>query len=255
MNASFVIAKASARGLVRDRIFHASLVLNLMLLLFSVFLSTLTIVDQRKILLDFGFAAISFVGIVFSIFLGGALIRRELDSRVAYTILAKPVSRAEYVIGKLLGGMGVIAALNVFCFLTLALALWLQGEILPDGFWAVFYLTCLEGLLYLAISVLISLLTSSLFLSATLAFAVFLVARSAYAFELMAAKTQGLLYYLWKTLYIAFPAGQRFDVRDVTAYGRPYPAGMLPESTLYFLAYLMVMITLAILSFRRKDLP
>lgn len=255
MNPAFVIARATVKGLFRERIFHAAIVLNVLFLLFSTFLATLTIVDQRKILLDFGFAGASLLGVGFAILLGSSFVRRELDSRTVYALLAKPVGRGHYLLGKIAGGFVVVTGLHAISFFTLALALWVQGDATPPGFLAVAYLTTLEGLLLLVIGVALSLACSSLFLGTTLTIAVFLVGRSAYSFLGMAEKAEVPLRALLRAFYFVFPALQRFDLREVVAYGRPYPADILPVSTMYFLFYAAAVTLLAILYFRRKDLP
>jgi len=255
MNVMMVIAFATLKGLVRERVFHAALVLNFLFLCFAAFLSTLTFVEQRKILLDFGFAAASFVGVGFAIFLGSSFVRKELDSRTVYTLLAKPVGRTQYLLGKFFGGAAGVIGLNLISYLTLVAAIAVQGEAIPKGFLAVVYLGTLECLLFLSVSLTISLLCSTLFLGATLSFAVFLVGRSAYALHQMAEKASRPMGALLETIYTIFPAGQRFDVRELVAYGREYPAGVVGPSSLYFIAYVIVVLMIAALSFRRKDLP
>jgi Cu-processing system permease protein len=255
MRKAAAIAKQAVTSYARDRIFHAVLVLALMMVLFSVFLATLTTLEQRKILLDFGQASISLAGIGFAILLGSTIVRKEMESRTIYTILSKPVRRTEYLAGKFLGAAVVVMLVHVICAAALGLVIFALGDTLPDGFVAAFYLTMLEALLVLAIALAFSLWCSSTILAATLSFAVFLIGRSNYSFRVMAEKTEGLPKALVKIAYGIFPSLQRFDIRDLVAYGKPYPEGMLSISSLYFLAYLALALGAAFLLFRKKDLP
>lgn len=255
MKKVLVIATQTVQSYALDRVFHAVLVLALLLIGFSVFLSTLTIVEQRKILLDFGFAAVSLVGVGFGILLGSTIVRKEMDSRTIYTILSKPVGRGEYLWGKFLGGALVILAVHAICGGALVLVLKLLGAELPQGLLSAFYLMNLEGVLVLALALTLSLWCSSLFLGATLALAGFLIGRSNHGMQQMAEKSSGATRWLLRGLSDVFPSLQRFDIRDVVAYGKPYPADMVSLGTLYCVAYVLALMMIAMFLFRRKDLP
>ena len=69
----------------------------------GVLLSTLSYVERDRILQDIGFAAIRFFGVAIAIFVGIGLIHSEVDRRTIYTILSKPISRGEFLLGKYVG--------------------------------------------------------------------------------------------------------------------------------------------------------
>ena len=79
-------------------------------------------VKLDRILQDVGLAAIRLFSLAIAIFIGIHLIHREVDRRTVYTILSKPISRAEFLIGKYLG---------------LILTIWLQMAIMVVAFVAV----------------------------------------------------------------------------------------------------------------------
>ena len=56
-------------------------------------------------------------------------------------------------------------------------------------------------------------------------------------------------------LYVITPNLERFNIRDVVAYGRPYPAEMLPQGMIYAAAYVVICLTMACLLLSRRDLP
>lgn len=254
MRTTYVIALQTIRGFIKDRLFHSSLVFSALFLLFCYFLSTLTIVESRKILLDFGLSAISLCGVMIALFLGSTVVGKEIEKRTIYTVLSKPVSRQGYLLGKLLGGCVVIAAAHVLNLLTLCLVLWMNGEGSPSGLVASVYLMILESSLIAAIALFFSLATSSLMLASALSIGVFLIGRSSQTLQAVLAKSEGVGAWLIRALRDVFPSLDRFNIREVVAYGKPYPEQMLTTSSFYFAAYFLLVVAACVLVFRKKDL-
>jgi ABC-type transport system involved in multi-copper enzyme maturation permease subunit len=249
------IAGQTFKSFVRDKIFYSTLIFSVLFICFTLFLSTLTIVEEKKILLDFGLAAISIVGVVLSFFLGVTVIGSEMDKRTIYVVLSKPVRRGEYLVGKFLGAFLVSLVVHLLNAVTLMIVIFWAGETLPPGFWATIYLMVLESAVLIAISILFSLSTSSIALASSLAIASFLIGRSNHMFRVFAEKTDSAITrILVKVLGAVFPSLDRFDIREVVAYSKPYPPEMIPVSSGYFVLYLTMVLLVAYLVFRRKDL-
>lgn len=93
---------------------------------------------ELKFLADCGFGAMAFFGAALTVAATAQLFFSEIENRTALTLLAKPVWRAEFVLGKFLGA-AMLAA--VFCaLLTAVLAAvlwWREGQLMrefPDNF-------------------------------------------------------------------------------------------------------------------------
>ena len=56
-----------------------------------------------KIIKDLGLAAMSLFGLFIAVFIGIGLVSKEVEKRSIYALLAKPIRRQEFVIGKYLG--------------------------------------------------------------------------------------------------------------------------------------------------------
>jgi ABC-type transport system involved in multi-copper enzyme maturation permease subunit len=249
------IALSSWRQFSRDRIFYLTFFVAALLIGFSYLLATLTIAESRKILLDFGFSFLSIAGVAIAIFLGVAAVAKEIENRVVYTILSKPVSRVTYLFGKFLGAFAVLAVAQLLLSLTLALIVGMARESLPAGFWPCCLLILFENVILLAVAFLGAIYFSSL-IAAGITFSFFLVGRSSTSLETMMAKASSPeIKALAAVLYYAFPNLERFNLRDVVAYGQPYPLEMLPNGILYALAYVAVCLGLAFAFFRRRDIP
>lgn len=73
--------------------------------------------SELRFIVDLGFGAIDLFGSVLTIALAAQLFFNELEHRTVFTLLAKPVSRGEFLLGKFLGvaqvGSGFCALLGV----------------------------------------------------------------------------------------------------------------------------------------------
>jgi Cu-processing system permease protein len=249
------IALNSWKQMVRDRIFYVVLIVACLMLGFSYLLATLTIVESRKILLDFGFSAVSIASGMTAVYIGIVSVAREIEQRTIYTIVSKPISRTTYLLGKFLGSLMVVGATHLLLSLNVAMILWLMGEAIPHGFTACLFLVFLESAILLGFAFLCSSFTSSM-LSAGITAAFFLIGRSNSSFQVMAEKaltsgTRGLA----KALYYISPNLERFNIRDVVAYERPFPHEMLGIGLLYAAAYILVCITASCIIIQKRDLP
>lgn len=250
------IACATLRGFSRDKIFHTTVLLSVAIILFAYFLSTLTIIETRKILLDFGFTAISLSGVGIAIFSGLSAVGKEIENRTIYTILAKPIRRAHYILGKYIGTAFVVVLCHVILSAVLYGLVHVDAEGVPAGMLACLFLICLESLFILAVAFLLSVSMSSSVLAASIAIGIFLAGRTSGTLMAVAQKMEtGLPRLFVKGLWAVLPNLERFNSRDLVAYGKPLPEGMILLSTGYFLLWLVLLITVASLVFEPRDLP
>ncbi|MBI4640616.1 MAG: ABC transporter permease, partial [Candidatus Tectomicrobia bacterium] len=97
------IAVNTFREAIRDRVLYSLLFFALFMIGSSALLGTLTIGEQVKVIKDLGLASISVFGLFIAIFVGIGLVYKEIERRTIYTIIAKPIRRYEFLIGKYLG--------------------------------------------------------------------------------------------------------------------------------------------------------
>jgi len=123
----------------------------------------LTIGDEGKIIKDLGLAAIQFFGMLISIMMSMLLISREVDSRTVFNILAKPVRRWQFVLGKYCGMVATIGVnLLMMCGALILLVGLNQHEFAPKILFGV-AMIMVEMMLVAAIATLYAVLTRPLF--------------------------------------------------------------------------------------------
>ena len=97
------IALNTFREAIRNRILYLLLVFAVALILCAQTLSLMTVGSEEKIIKDFGLATIDVFGVLTAVLLGIGLVSREIERRTVYVLLAKPIHRAEFVLGKYVG--------------------------------------------------------------------------------------------------------------------------------------------------------
>jgi Cu-processing system permease protein len=255
MTVVLAIAGNTWKQFVRDRVFYIALIVAFLMLGFSYFLATLTIVESRKILLDFGLSATSLAGAMMALYLGVAAVAKEIELRTIYTILSKPVSRSGYLAGKLLGCFSVLAVGHLLLGLTVRFILFAASEPVPEGFYSCLLLILMESTLLLGIASFFSVFSNTI-LASGLTFAFFLIGRSNQAFLTMSEKAAtDEVKAIASAFYYFFPNLERYNIRDVVAYGQPYPEQMIWIGLLYLVGYLLFAFAGACLIFERRDLP
>jgi Cu-processing system permease protein len=98
-----VIALNTYREAVRARMLHGLFALALATTGYSLIVGAYTARNQLRVVSDLGAAAISLYAIVVAVVLGATSLYRELELKTLFPILARPVSRTEYLAGKYLG--------------------------------------------------------------------------------------------------------------------------------------------------------
>lgn len=124
---------------VRQKLFHTLLILAIALIGSANFFRQFDFgSSELKFISDFGLGAILFFGSILAIVVTAQLFFSEVENRTALTILAKPLQRWEFIVGKFLGIMGVLAVFMVLMILLLgAMLYWRENALMaqhPEAF-------------------------------------------------------------------------------------------------------------------------
>ena len=104
----WVIALNSYREAVRARILHGLFALSIATCAYSLVVGAYTAKNQLRVVSDLGGAAVSIYAVVVAVVLGATSLYRELELKTLFPILARPLSRTEYLVGKYLGTLLVL---------------------------------------------------------------------------------------------------------------------------------------------------
>ena len=252
----FTIARNVFYEVVRDRIlwivgFYALLLVAAMQLLPQIAGAT-----EEKMILDFGLAAMSVLGLIVAIFIGTGLVNKEIEKRTVLVLIAKPISRSEIIAGKHLGLSAVLASLITAMTIIYIVLLQLRQISYPLGsiLLASLYLF-LQLCLVCAIAIALGVFTSSV-LATLLSFGVYLMgnlSQDLVSFGRL-SKNPGLEN-LTRNLYLVLPDLSRLDLKNQAVYG----SEALPDSlTLitnasYGLVYTVLVLAIASAIFSQRE--
>lgn len=134
----WALASTTLTELIRLKIFYFLLLFALLLIGSSAFLIRFSFQDQFQMLKDLSLGSMSIFTSLLAILATASLLPKDIEDRTLYTILAKPVPRFEYLLGKLGGVLLLLAIALLFMGALFAGVLaWrvhvVTGEILGSG--------------------------------------------------------------------------------------------------------------------------
>ncbi len=252
-NCIAVIALNTFRENLRDKILYNLLFFAMLLIGFSVLLGTLTIGEQAKIVTDVGLAAINLVGVLIAIFVGVGLVNKEIERRTVYTIMARPISRVQFVLGKYLG-LVLTLAVNMAIMVTVYLVTLVMDRVpLHASLAQAVELIFVELLLVTAVALLFSTFSSTT-LSAILTLAVYVVGHLTPDLKGIAEKSKSEVIQVATTgLYYLCPNLEALNVKGQAAAGHAVSLGYQALATLYGLLYAGTALAIACVIFQKRD--
>jgi Cu-processing system permease protein len=225
---------------VRDRVLFAIAAFALLLVVASVLIGQITAGQDVKIIKDIGLATLELAGVLMAVFIGVGLVSREIERRSVYSLLAKPVHRWEFVIGKYLGLVGTIAVnlvlMTVALFVVLA---WLEKKVPDPVLLKAVVLILAELALLTAVALFFSTFSSSGILSAGLTLGVWVVGLFSEDLRgFSAVVSSRVLASTVRAVGLMVPAFSAFDIKAEVVSGRPavpwtYVAMTLAYATCY----------------------
>jgi Cu-processing system permease protein len=103
-----VIALNTYREAVRARVLHGLFALALATAGYCLIVGEFALRSSMRVVSDLGAASVSFYGIVVAVVLGATSLYRELELKTIFPILARPITRSEYLVGKYLGTLSTL---------------------------------------------------------------------------------------------------------------------------------------------------
>jgi ABC-type transport system involved in multi-copper enzyme maturation permease subunit len=252
----WVIAANVFRDIIRGRVFYLIALFAIAFLLTNSLVPEVAAGTEDQIVPDLGLALISLLGLVITIFVGTGLVNKELEKRTILVMMAKPISRAEFILGKHLGLTAVLAVLVAAMTLLYIAILGLYRIPVPVAsilISALFQL--LELSLIAAVAILFGVFTSSL-LATLCTFAVYAMGHlSQDLVNLGTVSKSGSIQQMTQIAYLVLPDLSRLNLKNDAVYGlQVLPAA--PEllgNGLYAVVYSGVVLAIATLIFSRRQ--
>jgi len=281
------IAKTTVGDALRKKVLQIFLVVAIGLIIISLSFSQTLSFSTRAgsssdimLVKSFGLGLMAVAAWLITLVMGVSLIPQEIERRTIYTILAKPVKRYEFIVGKYLGAV-LTLAINIALMGVVFIAVCVfkaigaeqplaseQSGIPVVGMQQVgiFDWNTVWGIImiYLQFLVLSSVvLLFSVFLTPTVNFfmglGVYIVGVMASLTETLASPETNMHYLLkgfYRVIHTVIPNFDKFNVTNTLLHPETHITSMGKYTgivTLYALFYALLMMLLAVIIFRKKE--
>jgi ABC-type transport system involved in multi-copper enzyme maturation permease subunit len=256
MGRVITIALGAFKESVRERVLYNLVVFAFLMIGAAILLGSISVGVERLILVNLGLTAISIFGLLIAIFIGIGLVSKEIDRRTIYNILSKPVTRAEFILGKY-AGLVLTLFVNTIIMTAgfyLALAIQERGLALQDASLLIaVYFILLQLAIVVGVAIFFSCISTSI-LSAVFTFCIFVIGNfSSDIREFGQESGSRLVGGTTAVLYYLLPNFGDFNVINQVAHGVRIPGLLITANTCYALLYIAVLLSGAVLIFEERE--
>ncbi len=268
----FAIAQSTFKTEVSQPVFLILLLIGIIFVVVSIYIPYNTFGEDIKMYKDSGLTLLRVLGIFLAVWAGSKSLAEEIEGRTALTVLSKPVSRRQFIIGKY-AGIGMAIGL-LFIIVGIWFFVWVaykpvydSGEsTVRDFAWETCFreavntvpgliLAWMEAMVFAAISVVIS-TRLGILANFMICFSIYvlghltpLIVQSAE----VAQSFEGVVVF-GQLISIIFPVLDHFDINAAITGGVEVPVYYLGWAALYSSLYALIALLLALVLFEDRDL-
>ena len=260
------VAVSVFRESVRDRVPYNLVLFAVLLISSSYLLGQLTAGQDIKIIKDLGLSATSVFGLFIAIFIGIGLVSKEVERRSIYALLAKPVSRPQFIAGKYSGLVLTLAVnvsvMTIAMYCVLGYMTWIETPEFKAGWDApgvdpallkAIVLIFVQLMLVTAVALFFSTFSTPL-LSAALTLGVYVVGQfNADLRNFDQIVESPVAVWLARGVYHVVPDLSAFDVKMQVVHGLPVSNTYVAMTTLYGMLYIGALLIASTFIFSRRD--
>lgn len=261
-----IIKVTFLEGLRNKAVYGISLMAGLMMA-FTVVLSSMIMRDVGKVATDLTLSTATFASLLVVLFVGVTILARDLERKTIYLALSRSVPRSRYLVARFLG-LGLLQAFVMLLLLVASLLTLLLVKNMYTSYFGTVSLglvalahlfVLVQMVLLTALSILFSMVASSPFVTFMLTTVTWLIGSSTQEVKMLIEsagpdKVSSVVKVLVTFAYYLFPNFNLFDLKATAAHGLSFSADKAGFALLYGLGYGVVVLSFAVLLFRRKEL-
>ena len=247
------VALNTFRESIRDKVLVTLIVFAVLVMGSARVIQPLALGEEAKVIKDLGLSAITLFCVLIAILVGGRIVYKEVEKRTIYIMLAKPVRRWEFILGKYLGLMAVLAVSLVVMTAAFYAILLVMGVGVELPLLLAVLMTFFELAILTAVAVLFSTFSTPI-TGAVFTFAVYFVGHLTRDLKLLAAMSPSVVVkVVSQFLYYVLPNLSNFNIRGEVVYGAVLDPYALLLSGLYALVYTATLLLISTAIFNRKE--
>ena len=247
------IVENTFKEAVRDRLLIVLLVIGFIAIASAKIIKPLALGEETKIIKDLGLATITFTSVLVAILVGGKLVYKEIEKRTIYIMLAKPVHRFQFIIGKYFGLLLVIFFIMTVMTGGYYLMLYITGSPATYSLLLAIVLSFFELSIITAIALFFSTIatpiTASLF-----TFIIYFISNFTRDLKATAQISPSVIVKgLCNFFYYLLPNLANFNIRNLVVHDAIINSTAILLAIIYALVYSTIVLCLASIIFQRKD--
>ncbi|GAB4032778.1 MAG: hypothetical protein Fur0012_11700 [Elusimicrobiota bacterium] len=249
-NLKFSIAVAANTFLetVNSRLFPFFLVFSLLLVYVSSVLGLMAVDEERRVLTDFGLMIGELTVFSFSLFLSSMAINREMETKTIYLVLARPIGRKTYVLGRTFG-LYMVSAFLILSVSAIHLSLLFLRGFSPDKMYFVaIFSSAIKIALITSVAIFASMVTTSSFSGIIISVMIWVFGHFSQEIKHLAEKASGIKKIILLFFMYTLPNFQLLNFRDIPAF-----YDNILQALVYFVCYSSILVMLASLAFEKKE--
>lgn len=251
------VAINTFREAVRDRVLYNLIFFALLMIAAAILVGQISIGINRMVIINLGLAAISLIGLIMAIFIGVSLVSKEIEKRTLYSLLARPIQRWQFLVGKYGGLLLTLLVNTAFMTVGLAAALFYVGRPFVAGDATVLvavYFILLELALVTALAMLFSCYSSPM-LSTLFTVGIYITGIFAQDIREFGDLSQNrAVEGITRVIYYLVPNFHNFNVIEAAAHGQAVAFALIWQNTLYTVVYVALVLLAATSVFSGRDL-
>lgn len=251
------ISKITLKECLRARIFIGLLVFLLLFLIFSIYISTLSLGTTARFIENTGMLGISMISLMVVILFGLFFLYQEKERNEHYVLLSR-TPRTIHLLGRFAGTVYVLIIFNLAAGFGIFCLTWFFGnKMAPELFYAVYWAT-LEYSLLTAIGLLFYAMGIGFTLNALLLISVYIVGHSVteaiQSFAALGQLGSPLHLKLVQTVSYLFPNFDFFDFRLAIVHSETISTGNILLASAYWFSYLVAVLSLSSMIIGKRDI-
>jgi Cu-processing system permease protein len=253
MKVIWLIAVNTFKEIIRDRILYGLIVFAVLLIGLSLALGELSFTEQARITADFGLTGVQLSAVILAIFVGSTLVSKEIEKRTIFTLLSHAVSRGQFLVAKLIGMVLVISTVMAgLAFVLLALFLYLRVSV-DHVFFIALSGILFEAMILLALTIFFGIFASPL-MAVSFTLGLFLIGHWLNDLKFFAEKSDSESFKEFSNVVTSvLPNLENMNWKSAVTYGDTVSLEAWVGAGVYTLAWVVLLLSLSALIFRRRD--
>jgi len=250
-----VVARNILLQNIRHKILNVLVVFTLLMVLAGLGLTALSPGAEQRVILDTGLAGLEIFGFLVVVFSMAVLNFEETDMRTIWLVLSKPVGRAGFLLGKFLGLIYTLGLNLLLMSVVLLIIGWIGTVPIDQFFPATVILTFFELVIFIAVAIFFSVISSSVINGLVFSLFAFLIGHMAQYLKLLVKSADPVLRTVVYFFYYLLPNLEYFNVKDaVYMTGIDFSWIYVVKAALYGIIYSSFLMLISTAIFRRREI-